>query len=72
MTTRVQLFAELAEHFKSVVVFPPETVEAMPEEQYVRNVVDCLFRTAGGPPASAAEHGPAARGTQLAGESARR
>jgi uncharacterized RDD family membrane protein YckC len=42
---RVELFAELAEHFKSVVTFPPEAVEAMPDEQYIRNVVDLLFRT---------------------------
>jgi uncharacterized RDD family membrane protein YckC len=42
---RVQLFAELAEHFKSLVAFPPETAEAMSDEQYVRNVVDILFRT---------------------------
>lgn len=41
---RVRLFAELAGHFKRTVPFPPETVEAMPDEQYVRNVVDCLFR----------------------------
>ncbi len=45
---RVRLFAALAEHFKSVVTFPPESIEAMPDEQYVRNVVDCLFRTGGG------------------------
>ena len=42
---RVELFAELAEHFKSIVTFPPEAVEAMPDEQYIRNVVDILFRT---------------------------
>jgi uncharacterized RDD family membrane protein YckC len=42
---RVALFSELAEHFKSVVTFPPESIEAMPDEQYVRNVVDILFRT---------------------------
>lgn len=42
---RVELFAELAEHFKAVVTFPPEAVEAMPDEQYIRNVVDLLFRT---------------------------
>ena len=45
---RVQLFAELAEHFKSLVTFPPESIEAMPDEQYVRNAVDILFRTRGG------------------------
>ncbi|HSI14618.1 MAG TPA: RDD family protein [Chthoniobacter sp.] len=42
---RVALFSELAEHFKGLVHFPPEVIEAMPDEQYVRNVVDILFRT---------------------------
>jgi uncharacterized RDD family membrane protein YckC len=41
---RVALFSELAAHFKSLVTFPAEIVEAMPDEQYVRNVVDVLFR----------------------------
>ncbi len=45
--SRVQLFSELAGHFKSLVAFPPEVVEAMPDEQYVRDVVDILFRTRG-------------------------
>ena len=61
---RVRLFSELAEHFKSLVAFPPEAVEAVPDEQYVRNVVDGLFRTFSPsrsslprPPASAA-HSP--------------
>lgn len=44
---RVTLFADLADHFKSLVSFPPEAVEAMPDEQYIRNVVDILFRTRG-------------------------
>ncbi len=42
---RVELFAQLAGHFRSAVVFPAEEVEAVPDEQYVRNVVDVLFRT---------------------------
>jgi uncharacterized RDD family membrane protein YckC len=42
---RVALFAELADHFRSLVTFPPEAVEAVPDEQYVRDVVDVLFRT---------------------------
>lgn len=42
---RVTIFQDLAEHFKGLVAFPPETVEAMPDEQYIRNVVDILFRT---------------------------
>ena len=44
---RVRVFAALAEHFKTLVAFPPEAVEAMPDEQYVRDVVDLLFRPRG-------------------------
>ena len=44
---RVRLFADLAEHFKTLVPFPPEAIEAMPDEQYIRNVVDLLFRPRG-------------------------
>jgi len=42
---RVELFAQLAGHFRESVTFPAENVEAVPDEQYVRNVVDVLFRT---------------------------
>lgn len=42
---RVALFAELAAHFKSLVHFPPDVLEAMPDEQFIRNVADILFRT---------------------------
>ncbi len=42
---RVRLFADMAAHFRSLVTFPPEVIEAMPDEQFVRNVVDVLFRT---------------------------
>ena len=45
--SRVKLFAELAAHFRAAVVFPPEAVESVPDEQYIRNVVDILFRTRG-------------------------
>ena len=41
---RLQLFHELAEHFKMLVVYPAEATEALTDEQYVRNVVDILFR----------------------------
>ncbi len=41
---RIALFGELAAHFKELVAFPPDAVEAVPDEQYVRNVVDVLFR----------------------------
>ncbi len=42
---RVRLFAELAEHFKTRMDFPEDLIEAMPDEQFVRNVADVLFRT---------------------------
>jgi uncharacterized RDD family membrane protein YckC len=42
---RIALFAELAAHFKGLVAFPSEDTDALPDEQYVRNVVDILFRT---------------------------
>ena len=44
---RVRLFGELADHFKTLVAFPPEAAEAIPDEQYVRDVVDLLFRPRG-------------------------
>ncbi len=45
---RVALFAELAAHFKTIVTFPPAACEDIPDEQYVRNVVDVLFRRSSG------------------------
>jgi hypothetical protein len=41
---RVELFGEIAAHFRSLVEFPPETTEGITDEQHVRNVVDILFR----------------------------
>lgn len=43
-SARVELFARLGEHFRSLVDFPPESVESITDEQYVRNVVDIVFR----------------------------
>lgn len=45
---RVELFAEIAGHFRRLVEFPPEAVEGVGDEQYLRNVVDVLFRTSAG------------------------
>jgi uncharacterized RDD family membrane protein YckC len=42
---RVALFSDLAEHFRALTPFPAEAVEGMPDEQYVKNVVDVLYRT---------------------------
>ena len=54
---RVTLFGELAAHFKTKVQFPAEAVDGIADEQFVRNVVDVLYRTekrpAGVPPATA-------------------
>ena len=42
---RVELFGDLAAHFRAKVEFPPEATDGMADEQYLRNVVDVLYRT---------------------------
>jgi uncharacterized RDD family membrane protein YckC len=44
LQARLELFSQIAAHFRSLVVFPPEAWEGITPEQYVRNVVDVLFR----------------------------
>ena len=44
---RVELFAELAAYFKSLVEFPPEATEQLSDEQYVRNVAEILYAKRG-------------------------
>lgn len=41
---RLGLFTDLANHFRQLVPFPAEAGEGITDEQYVRNVVDTLFR----------------------------
>ena len=41
---RVQLFADIAAHFRAKVNFPAEATDGIADEQYVRNVVDSLYR----------------------------
>jgi uncharacterized RDD family membrane protein YckC len=41
---RIGLFSELAGYFRSVVSFPEQSVIGLTDEQYVRNIVDLLFR----------------------------
>ncbi len=41
---RVELFRDIASHFRSLASFPPEATESLADEQYVRNVVDVVFR----------------------------
>lgn len=42
---RVELFQDLASGFRSFVEFPPEISETIADEQYVRNVIDIVYRT---------------------------
>ena len=42
-SARLALFRELAEHFRSLVEYPAETIEQLSDEQYVRNAVEVLF-----------------------------
>jgi uncharacterized RDD family membrane protein YckC len=41
---RVELFAELARHFAAKTAFPTEAADGITDEQYVRNVVDIVYR----------------------------
>jgi uncharacterized RDD family membrane protein YckC len=43
-TSRLAVFKDLATHLRALVEFPPEVVEALADEQYVRNVVEVLYR----------------------------
>ncbi|NUM54919.1 MAG: RDD family protein [Candidatus Hydrogenedentes bacterium] len=54
---RVELFAEIANRFRAIAPFPEEATLGVADEQYVRNVVDCLFRPQRD--ASAAQRGAA-------------
>jgi uncharacterized RDD family membrane protein YckC len=44
---RVELFAQIAEHFKKIISFPQEVIEGITDEQFVRNVVDALIQSFG-------------------------
>ena len=44
--SRLQLFSKIADHFREVTEFPEEVTHGLSDEQYVRNVVDTLFRRA--------------------------
>jgi uncharacterized RDD family membrane protein YckC len=41
---RVKLFDTLAEHFRALITFPETATLGLSDEQYVRDVVDLLFR----------------------------
>jgi uncharacterized RDD family membrane protein YckC len=46
---RVELFAQIAAHFRKMIPFPQEVIEGITDEQFVRNVVDVLLQTSGTP-----------------------
>ena len=41
---RVELFASIVSYFQNIVSFPQEATDGISDEQYVRNIVDALFR----------------------------
>jgi uncharacterized RDD family membrane protein YckC len=41
---RLELFTEIASHFRATAQFPAEATDGLTDEQYVRNVVDVLYR----------------------------
>ena len=41
---RVELFGELAAHFRAKVEFPAEATDGVADEQFLRNVVDVIYR----------------------------
>jgi len=41
---RVQLFRELGDHFRAKADFPAEATDGLADEQFLRNVVDVVFR----------------------------
>ena len=43
--SRVELFGELASHFVAKSEFPSEATDGITDEQFVRNVVDVLYRS---------------------------
>jgi uncharacterized RDD family membrane protein YckC len=42
---RVELFGELAAHFRTKAEFPAEATDGVTDEQYLRNVVDVVYRS---------------------------
>jgi uncharacterized RDD family membrane protein YckC len=43
---RVALFRELADHFRALVPYPPEIAEQLSDEQYVRGVLQVVYKLA--------------------------
>jgi hypothetical protein len=41
---RVQLFQSIVTYFKTIITFPQQATESISDEQYIRNLVDALYR----------------------------
>ena len=41
---RVQLFQRIVNYFKTIVTFPQQATDGLSDEQYIRNLVDALYR----------------------------
>jgi uncharacterized RDD family membrane protein YckC len=61
---RMGLFDELAAYFRAKVAFPGEAVAGLTDEQYVRNVVDVIYRARARERAPGTAEGPAANGSK--------
>jgi uncharacterized RDD family membrane protein YckC len=48
---RIEVMRDIAQHLREVVKFPEEATTGVTDEQYVRNVLDSLFRQSGNPAA---------------------
>jgi uncharacterized RDD family membrane protein YckC len=46
-SARIELFREFGAHFSSMIEFPSESLEGLTDEQYVRNIVDLIYRPGG-------------------------
>lgn len=56
---RLTLFTEMARHFQGIVDFPEDATIGLTDEQYIRNIVDCIYNTdSGASQASATKKGP--------------
>ncbi len=44
---RLRVYGRLADHFRSLAAFPEETITGLSDEQYLRNVVETVFRKRG-------------------------
>src|SRR5580704_14476702 len=42
--SRLELYRQLAQRLRSLVAFPEEALQGMTDEQYVRNIVDLIYR----------------------------